>query len=58
LPSERPSPSWLTFELGFHLLRRAGYDEAVVREVAQVMEYQDAYDLYRCDLEAAAPAGR
>jgi transcriptional regulator GlxA family with amidase domain len=45
-------------ELGFHLLRRAGYDEAFVREVARVMEYQAAYDLYRGDFEAAAPAGR
>src|SRR5205823_7170755 len=26
-------------EMGFHLLRRAGYDEAFIREVARVMEY-------------------
>jgi len=43
-------------ELGFHLLRRAGYDEAVVSEVARVMEYQRAYDLYRTDLEIATAA--
>lgn len=38
-------------EMGFHLLRRAGYDEDVVREVARVMEYAEAYDLYRDDIE-------
>ena len=26
-------------EMGFHLLRRAGYDEALIAEVARVMEY-------------------
>ncbi len=43
-------------ELGFHLLRRAGYPEDLIREVARVMEYQDAYELYREDLEIADPA--
>src|SRR6266516_35089 len=44
-------------ELGFHLLRRAGYDEFFVSEVARVMEYSRAYDLYREDTElAGAPA--
>ncbi len=38
-------------EMGFHLLRRAGYDEGFVREVARVMEYQKAYDLYSRDFE-------
>ncbi len=38
-------------EMGFHLLRRAGYDEDFVAEVARVMEYSDAYRLYRDDLE-------
>lgn len=38
-------------ELGFHLLRRAGYAEKLIGEVARVMEYQDAYLLYRDDLE-------
>jgi hypothetical protein len=38
-------------ELGFHLLRRAGYEEAVIAEVARVMEYHQAYLLYRDDLE-------
>ena len=40
-------------ELGFHLLRRAGYDEDWVREVARVMEYAEAYDLYRNDIEVS-----
>ncbi len=44
-------------EMGFHLLRRAGYDEGFVREVARVMEYTRAYDLYRDDLERAEPEG-
>lgn len=38
-------------ELGFHLLRRAGYDEQFINEVARVMEYRRAYDLYRDDIE-------
>ena len=40
-------------EMGFHLLRRAGYDEKLVREVARVMEYAEAYDLYRDDIEVS-----
>src|ERR1039458_5711630 len=46
-------------EMGFHLLRRAGYDEHFVAEAARVMEYSEAYMLYREDLETAvqtAPA--
>jgi transcriptional regulator GlxA family with amidase domain len=38
-------------EMGFHLLRRAGYDENFIREVARVMEYHQAYELYRNDIE-------
>ena len=38
-------------ELGFQLLRRAGYAEDLIGEVARVMEYQDAYQLYFNDLE-------
>jgi transcriptional regulator GlxA family with amidase domain len=38
-------------EMGFHLLRRAGYSEEFVAEVARVMEYQRAYELYRDDVE-------
>jgi transcriptional regulator GlxA family with amidase domain len=38
-------------EMGFHLLRRAGYDEAFISEVARIMEYSDAYMLYRSDVE-------
>jgi len=41
-------------EMGFHLLRRAGYPDAFVAEVARVMEYAKAYELYRTDLEIAA----
>jgi transcriptional regulator GlxA family with amidase domain len=40
-------------EMGFHLLRRAGYDEQFIGEVARVMEYHRAYDLYRGDVEYA-----
>jgi transcriptional regulator GlxA family with amidase domain len=38
-------------EMGFHLLRRAGYPEELVADVARVMEYSDAYRLYRDDRE-------
>ncbi|NHC35162.1 DJ-1/PfpI family protein [Scytonema millei] len=38
-------------EMGFHLLRRAGYKEEFVSEVARTMEYHQAYELYRHDLE-------
>jgi transcriptional regulator GlxA family with amidase domain len=38
-------------EMGFHLLRRAGYDERFIDEVARVMEYRDAYAVYRDDIE-------
>jgi transcriptional regulator GlxA family with amidase domain len=38
-------------EMGFHLLRRAGYEETFISEVARVMEYTKAYDVYRSDME-------
>jgi transcriptional regulator GlxA family with amidase domain len=38
-------------ELGLHLLRRAGYPEDLIGEIARVMEYHDAYQLYRNDRE-------
>ncbi|HEX2909904.1 MAG TPA: DJ-1/PfpI family protein [Chloroflexia bacterium] len=38
-------------EMGFHLLRRAGYDEHFISEVARVMEYHQAYQLYKNDFE-------
>jgi transcriptional regulator GlxA family with amidase domain len=38
-------------EMGFHLLRRAGYDETFIDEVARVMEYSAAYNIYKQDLE-------
>ncbi len=40
-------------ELGFHLLRRAGYSEEMIGDVARVMEYQDAYQLYRDYVETS-----
>jgi transcriptional regulator GlxA family with amidase domain len=40
-------------EMGFHLLRRAGYDEIWISEVARVMEYAQAYEGYRADIEYA-----
>ena len=41
-------------EMGFHLLRRAGYDDALIDEVARVMEYSAAWEAYRDDVEYAA----
>ena len=41
-------------EMGFYLLHRAGCDEAVLNEIARVMEYADAYRLYRDDVEIMA----
>ncbi|MDQ8020928.1 MAG: DJ-1/PfpI family protein [Moraxellaceae bacterium] len=40
-------------EMGFHLLRRAGYDDAFVMDVARIMEYHRAYEFYRHDIELA-----
>jgi hypothetical protein len=37
-----------------HLLRRAGYDEAFIADVARIMEYSAAYELYRDDRLVAA----
>ncbi len=41
-------------EMGFHLLRRAGFADEIIDEVARVMEYQQAYRLYRTDIERVA----
>ena len=41
-------------EMGFHLLRRAGFEEDFISEVARVMEYAAAFDLYRNDIEYAS----
>ena len=38
-------------EMGFYLLERAGYDRAFVHDVARVMEYAAAYELYEGDRE-------
>ena len=40
-------------EMGFHLLRRAGYDETFIGDVARVMEYAAAYERYCDDIEYA-----
>jgi hypothetical protein len=42
-------------ELGFHLLRRAGYAEKWIDDVARVMEYSAAYAGYKDDREEVAP---
>jgi transcriptional regulator GlxA family with amidase domain len=42
-------------EMGFHLLRRAGYAEDWIADIARTMEYKAAYDIYRRDVEYAAP---
>lgn len=42
-------------EMGFHLLRRAGYPDDFVSEVARVMEYSKGYELYRQDIELTVP---
>jgi hypothetical protein len=44
-------------EMGFHLLCRAGYDDDVIADVARVMEYSRAYELYRDDLEVVGEVG-
>ncbi len=44
-------------EIGFHLLRRAGYDEHFIREVARVMEYEYSFDLYHDDIQYADAGG-
>ena len=41
-------------EMGFYLLKRAGYDENFIRDVARVMEYSKAYELYKSDVESVA----
>lgn len=38
-------------EMGFHLLRRAGYDESFIEETTRVMEYQEGYSQYQDDIE-------
>ena len=43
-------------EMGFYLLRRAGYDEQLISEIARVMEYHEAYNLYRRDIEIVMPS--
>ncbi len=43
-------------EMGFHLLRRAGYGDELIADVARVMEYSAAYDVYRGDLETVQAA--
>ena len=38
-------------EMGFYLLKRAGYDDRFVADVARVMEYGKAWELYKDDVE-------
>lgn len=45
-------------EMGFHLLRRAGYAEDWISDVARTMEYKGAYDVYRRDIEYATSPAR
>lgn len=45
-------------EMGFHLLRRAGYAEDWIADVARTMEYKAAYDVYSRDVEYATPTAR
>ena len=40
-------------ELGFHILRWAGYAERFIDEVARVMEYTAGYEAYKNDREPA-----
>lgn len=42
-------------EMGFYLLERAGYDDEFIRDVARVMEYAEAYEIYRGDRLIARP---
>ncbi len=42
-------------EVGFHLLRRAGYAEDFITEVARIMEYAAAYEAYRGDIAYDPP---
>lgn len=42
-------------EVGFHLLRRAGYAEEFIAEVARIMEYSAAYEAYRGDIAYDPP---
>ena len=44
-------------ELGFHLLRRAGYCENFIDDVARLMGCREAYHLYRDDIEATTRPG-
>jgi len=41
-------------EMGFHLLRRAGYPPEFIDEVARTMEYSQAWAAYREDVEYVA----
>lgn len=43
--------------MNFHLLRRTGYDEYFLSEVARIMEYQKGYAAYRHDLKYETRAG-
>lgn len=42
-------------EMGFTLLEKAGYDSAFIKDVARIMEYTAAYDLYASDRDTMTP---
>ena len=44
--------------MGFHLLKRAGYDQGFIAEVARVMEYSAAFDIYREDVDVSGQLTR
>jgi transcriptional regulator GlxA family with amidase domain len=44
-------------ELGLHLLSRAGYPASLIDDVARVMEYSAAWQIYKPDLESVRPHG-
>ncbi len=52
--SSPPAASRRAWRWASTCCRRAGWDESLIDEVARVMEYTAAYDVYRDDRETAA----
>jgi transcriptional regulator GlxA family with amidase domain len=42
-------------EMGLYLLLRAGYSQEWIEDTARIMEYHQAYDMYKNDVELRAP---
>ncbi len=42
-------------EMGFTLLEKAGYDSDFIKDVARILEYTAAYDLYASDRDTMTP---